>query len=79
MNTHKKDRNTKSHAILTMEEFKADIELQTKTNKTVFCNKHIAEELKLFCDTCDLAICRDCSVADHKDHKIGFIKVKNDT
>jgi hypothetical protein len=74
-NTHKKDRVTKSHVILTMKEFKEDMELHAKTNKTVFCNKHMNEELKLFCDTCDLAICRDCSVLDHKDHKIAFIKV----
>ncbi|KAL9958099.1 hypothetical protein ACROYT_G035068 [Oculina patagonica] len=38
------------------------------------CEKHDGEILKLFCQTCDKLICRDCIVIDHRDHKYTFVK-----
>ena len=38
------------------------------------CKKHEGELLKLFCQTCDQLICRDCALIDHRDHRYKFVK-----
>jgi len=38
------------------------------------CKKHEGELLKLFCQTCDQLICRDCTLIDHRDHRYKFVK-----
>eukprot|EP00731_Ephydatia_muelleri_P032708 Em0024g252a len=37
-----------------------------------FCSvpHHEKEELKFFCETCQLLVCRDCALVLHKDHRI---------
>ena len=39
------------------------------------CPTHQGEELKLFCESCDEVICRDCTVEDHPkpEHDFKFI------
>jgi len=39
-----------------------------------FCKEHEGEMHKLFCETCDEAACRDCTIIKHRDHKCIFIK-----
>jgi len=39
-----------------------------------FCKEHKGEMHKLFCETCDEAACRDCTIIKHRDHKCIFIK-----
>lgn len=43
-----------------------------KTDAT--CAKHDGEPLKLFCQTCEEPICRDCTIIDHHGHRYSFIK-----
>ena len=43
-----------------------------KTDAT--CAKHDGELLKLFCQTCEQPICRDCTIIDHHDHRYSFVK-----
>ena len=38
------------------------------------CKEHDGEILKLFCETCDEAICRDCTIVKHREHKYTFVK-----
>ena len=38
------------------------------------CKEHEGEMLKLFCETCDEAICRDCTIVKHCEHKYTFVK-----
>ncbi|XP_068729990.1 tripartite motif-containing protein 2-like [Montipora capricornis] len=38
------------------------------------CAKHDGETLKLFCQTCEEPICRDCTIIDHLGHRYSFIK-----
>lgn len=38
------------------------------------CAKHDGETLKLFCQTCEELICRDCAIVDHHGHRYSFIK-----
>lgn len=41
--------------------------------KPSFCIKHTDETLKLFCETCQETICRDCTIVDHREHKYNFV------
>ena len=43
-----------------------------KTDAT--CGKHDGETLKLFCQTCEEPICRDCTIVDHHGHRYSFTK-----
>ncbi len=33
------------------------------------------EDMKIFCYDCNIIICRDCTVVDHKDHRFQFCKI----
>ena len=42
--------------------------------KPAICKEHDGEVKKLFCETCEEAICRDCTIVKHRDHKYTFVK-----
>ena len=61
----------KGHEILTLAEVQ---KLGSKALvKPAFCEKHAGETLKLFCETCQQTICRDCTIVDHREHKYNFV------
>ena len=33
-----------------------------------YCSYHAEHALRLYCETCNLLVCRDCTTGDHKDH-----------
>ena len=68
---HKRINTFKGHEILSLEEVKA-VGSQA-LSKPAFCVKHNGETLKLFCQTCQKTICRDCTIVDHREHKYHFI------
>jgi len=45
-------------------------------NVAMKCPSHDGEDLKLFCETCDTVICRDCMLFDHPKptHDVNFAK-----
>ncbi len=69
---HKRGRSTKTHRLMTLEE--ARVEGPIAVVRPSFCQEHEGEILKLFCETCDKAICRDCTIVKHRDHKYTFVK-----
>ena len=68
---HKRINTFKGHKILSLEDVKA-VGSQALV-KPAFCEKHSGETLKLFCQTCQKTICRDCTIVDHREHKYDFI------
>ena len=45
-----------------------------KVEKPLYCLRHKAEELKFFCKTCSVPICKECTVFDHgRGHDCQFI------
>lgn len=38
-----------------------------------YCNIHGSEVLRLFCDTCNQAICSKCTMVDHRNHGILYL------
>ena len=68
---HKRFLATRGHQILSMAEVQ---KLGSKAlAKPSFCVKHTGETLKLFCETCQETICRDCTIVDHREHKYNFV------
>ena len=68
---HKRINATKDHQILSLEEVRR---LGSKAlKKPALCSKHREETLKLFCQTCQKPICRDCTIVDHRDHTYNFV------
>ena len=70
---HKRSLSTREHKVFTIEELKSTIGAQNVARK-VRCSKHKEEVIKLFCKTCEITICRDCTIVDHQGHKYGFVE-----
>ncbi|KAM6936991.1 transcription intermediary factor 1-alpha-like [Xenentodon cancila] len=66
---HQRVKFTKDHIIRQITEVHS-----VPAQRSMFCNIHRQEPLKLFCETCDLLTCRDCQLSDHKDHNYQFLK-----
>ena len=69
---HKRGRSTKTHRLMSLEEAKE--EGPAAVTRPSLCKEHDGEMLKLFCETCDEAICRDCTIVKHREHKYTFVK-----
>ena len=68
---HKRVLATRGHQMLSMAEVQ---KLGSRAlSKPSFCVKHTGETLKLFCETCEETICRDCTIVDHREHEYNFV------
>lgn len=61
---NRRQKRTSSHAIHSLEELKR----QGRLSRPVLCSLHPGQELRLFCDPCDLTVCLECAAAFHRDH-----------
>ena len=69
---HQRGRSTRSHSLMSLEEVQ---KMGTAAvTKPCLCKEHEGEVMKLFCETCEEAICRDCTIVRHRDHKYTFVK-----
>ncbi|XP_058247354.1 E3 ubiquitin-protein ligase TRIM45 [Hemibagrus wyckioides] len=62
---HRRQKRTSSHAIHSLEELKR----QGRLSRPVLCSLHPGQELRLFCETCDLTVCLECAATFHRDHR----------
>lgn len=69
---HQRLKITKDHTIKPKEEATTETQNNSNSNKSLMCSVHPQEKLSLFCETCDKLTCRDCQLADHRDHKYKF-------
>lgn len=69
---HLRARGTSSHDMMSLEEAKKMGSVTMA--KPSLCKEHEGEVMKLFCVTCDKAICRDCTVVEHRDHEYTFVR-----
>ncbi|XP_067849048.1 E3 ubiquitin-protein ligase TRIM45 [Heptranchias perlo] len=67
---HRRQRMTASHNTVALKDLQGGNE---RIVKPIICSVHPAEELRLFCETCDCLVCRDCCMVDHRDHNYDFI------
>ena len=64
-----------SHEIITLDQLTGDVTNLVPPVKTVLqCSKHTEKHLKLFCETCEEMICRDCTVRVHRDHQYDLVR-----
>ena len=73
---HRRNQDLSSHQFFTLDEVRQTGALPpSKDTHKYLCQKHLDQELKLYCFTCEEVICRDCTVikTDHRDHDYQFI------
>ena len=39
-----------------------------------YCTLHATEVLKIYCETCEKLVCRDCTLVDHHEHSYKFVQ-----
>ena len=61
---HNKYRGNIGHSVLTMEELSKP-ENRKKIKDKMHCNEHSGKKLKVYCETCDRLICKDCMDFKH--------------
>lgn len=71
-NVHKRIRQTKEHRILTIPELLSSTTGEV-LHRLAYCTNHKTEQLNYFCSTCSEAVCRDCLIIEHRQHKYDYI------
>ncbi|XP_034327786.1 E3 ubiquitin-protein ligase TRIM56-like [Magallana gigas] len=60
---------TKDHHVVSIEEVQTGrYHSEIRSNQKIHCSDHNNEYYKFFCKTCDVPICRDCTVLQHRSH-----------
>ncbi|KAF7654887.1 hypothetical protein LDENG_00063760 [Lucifuga dentata] len=62
---HRRQKRTASHSIQRLEELKS----RGRLCRPVLCSLHPGQELRLFCQPCDLPVCLECAATLHRDHR----------
>ena len=71
---HGKWKEFVEHEVVTLGQVEADVGQLVPPKKVAMkCSKHPAEELKIYCETCDELICRDCTIKTHRDHQFDLV------
>ena len=71
---HQEWKEFKTHEIIDLDTLTGDVTtLVPPLKKTLFCVTHPAKKAKLYCETCDELICRDCIVRVHRDHQYDLV------
>ena len=74
---HRLKKMFEGHEVVSIQDLKegrAKADITIKEPSPAKCLVH-QELLKVYCFDCDLLICRDCTVKDHKDHNFEFTAV----
>ncbi|XP_077980895.1 E3 ubiquitin-protein ligase TRIM45-like [Glandiceps talaboti] len=78
---HQKLKRASSHTVLSVEEHeKTKFAMQSAILSTERCKGHPANEVKYFCDTCQVPICSECTIIDHRipDHSHRYLQIVAD-
>ena len=70
---HKNIPATKKHDLMELKDISIPTTSFTSVTNSPLCQKHPGEPLKLYCQDCEVLICRDCVLVQHKDHKYSFV------
>ena len=74
LDVHRKWKDFQSHEISSLDEVQETASnMVTPKKVTTLCTKHPTEPIKIYCETCDQLICRDCTVKTHRDHNYDLI------
>ena len=70
---HKQLPSTKNHSMLLLNQFMQSNVPVLVANKSLPCQRHPQELLKLYCEDCETLVCRDCVLVKHKTHNYNFV------
>lgn len=73
-NAHQYMRCFENHKVVKLDDMRNSME-KISIHKPLFCNLHATENLKYYCFSCQITVCNDCLIADHKgnDHQYEMI------
>ena len=71
---HRKWKEFAEHEIATLGQIEADVAQFVPPKKVAMtCPKHPSKKGKIYCETCNELICRDCTVKAHRDHQFDLV------
>ena len=71
---HRKWKELQGHEISSLDEVEAAASKTVPPKKVaVMCPKHPTEPIKIYCETCNELICRDCTVKAHRNHNYDLV------
>ena len=70
---HKNVPLTKKHTLMTLKDLSTPKTSVASVKSSPFCQKHPEEMLKLYCQDCEVLVCRDCVLVTHKSHNYSFV------
>ena len=73
LKAHKNIPTTKSHTLMTLKDLSIPKSSIASSKNSPLCQKHPEELLKLYCQDCEVLVCRDCVLVTHKNHNYSFV------
>ena len=74
LDTHSKWKELQVHEICSLDNIEKRASKMVTPRKVIaMCAKHTTEPIKIYCETCDQLICRDCTVKTHRDHNYDLV------
>ena len=74
ISVHRKWEEFAEHEIATLSQIEADVsQLAPPKKVAIKCSKHPSKNSKIYCETCNELICRDCTVKAHCDHQFDLV------
>ena len=71
---HKRTRGTIEHRILGIDDDDFGNGQSLDNYTLAFCKYHTKNVIKYFCNTCDEAVCRVCTILEHREHQFVYPK-----
>ena len=66
---------TRNHMVVSLADLKSKkFDLEMKTEHSIPCPEHDPEFFRHYCKTCDVPVCRDCIIFQHKSHALLSMK-----
>ena len=74
LTVHRKWKDFENHVTLSLDEVAVAASAMKSSKKVVMlCPKHPTEPMKIYCETCNELICRDCTVRTHREHNYDLV------
>ena len=74
LDMHHKWKEFQNHEISSLDDVEETAsKMVTPKKVTTLCTRHPTEPIKIYCETCDELICRDCTVKTHRYHNYDLI------
>ncbi|XP_077987474.1 tripartite motif-containing protein 2-like [Glandiceps talaboti] len=68
---------TRTHRLMSITQYeKTKVENPAAVQPPIYCTSHQDNQVKFYCDTCDIGICHECTILDHPrpQHKYRYLK-----